>query len=146
MKGYLFDRLMTVRAGLRSAGNVHRGSFRRCPLPCRTNRFIEPGRDDPEGIVGGIEHGLFVTRRGRGRVDVAGRKLVVRPAKALLIRNGRGEKPVRGTILIGNAPGVMMEIDRNRSRHRSLLGGCSGHTRRPAASGSSLMIAGWEKT
>jgi TldD protein len=111
LTGYLTDRLSAMRAGGRSTGNGRRESYRHRPIPRMSNTFIAPGEDDPVGILGSTDRGLFVTRMGGGQVNTVTGEFVFDVQEGYLIENGRQGDLVRGATLSGSGPEVLMSID-----------------------------------
>jgi TldD protein len=112
LKGYLYDRLTSMKDETVSTGNGRRESYRCRPIPRMTNTMILPGEEDPEEIVRTTPTGLFVVRMGGGQVNTVNGDFVFEISEGYRIENGKVGEPVRGATLTGNGPDVLMQIDR----------------------------------
>ena len=99
-----------------------------------TNTYVLDGTDDPDDIVAGTEHGVYVAQLGGGQVNTATGDFVFGMTEAYLIENGEITEPLREGNLIGNGPQVLRDIDAARQRLRH---GHPGHVRqgRPGRAG-----------
>ncbi|MBI4844418.1 MAG: TldD/PmbA family protein [Nitrospirae bacterium] len=111
LKGYMYDRLTSIKEGTRSTGNGRRESYRSRPIPRMSNTFIASGEDDPSGIVRSVDNGLFVKRMGGGQVNTVTGEFVFEVSEGYLIKKGVVCEPVRGATLIGNGPLILKSID-----------------------------------
>ncbi|MGI5921032.1 MAG: TldD/PmbA family protein [Syntrophomonadaceae bacterium] len=109
---YMYDRLTALKEGRESTGNGRRESYQHKPVVRMTNTFIEPGQDNPEDIIKSTPRGLLVKKMGGGQVNTTNGDFVFNVQEGYLIENGKIKYPVRGAILSGNGPRVLMEIDR----------------------------------
>ncbi|MDA8039750.1 MAG: TldD/PmbA family protein [Actinomycetota bacterium] len=108
---YMWDELRARKAGRQSSGNGRRESYQHLPMVRMTNTFLLPGSDDPEDIVAGTPHGVYVAHLGGGQVNTATGDFVFGMTEAYLIENGRISEPLRDANLIGNGPDVLSRID-----------------------------------
>ena len=76
-----------------------------------TNTYISAGSDDPESIISGTDHGVYVAQLGGGQVNTATGDFVFGMTEAYLIEDGRITEPIREGNLIGNGPEVLGRID-----------------------------------
>ncbi len=111
LKGYLYDRLTALKAGVSSTGNGRRESYHHKPIPRMSNTLILPGKMKPEEIVHSVEKGLWVKKMGGGQVNTVNGDFVFEVNEGYLIEKGEIGEPVRGAILIGNGPQILKEID-----------------------------------
>jgi len=111
LKGYLYDRLSALEAGVESSGNGRRESYQHKPIPRMSNTMVLSGKMRPEEIVHSVEKGLFVKKMGGGQVNTVNGDFIFEVNEGYLIEKGRVGEPVRGAILIGNGPQVLKEID-----------------------------------
>ncbi len=111
LKGYLYDRLSAMEAGVESSGNGRRESYQHRPIPRMSNTMILPGKMDPEEIVRSVEKGLFVKKMGGGQVNTVNGDFIFEVNEGYMIEKGSVGEPVRGATLIGNGPQVLKDID-----------------------------------
>ncbi len=111
LKGYLYDRLTALKAGVSSTGNGRRESYHHKPIPRMSNTLILPGKMKPEEIIHSVERGLWVKKMGGGEVNTVNGDFVFEVNEGYLIEKGEIGEPVRGAILIGNGPQILGEID-----------------------------------
>ena len=108
---YMWDRLRAQKEGRVGSGNGRRQSFRHLPMVRMTNTYLEGGVDDPEEIVAGTDHGVYVAQLGGGQVNTATGDFVFGMTEAYLIEGGRLTAPIREGNLIGNGPAALLAID-----------------------------------
>ena len=68
---YMWDSLRARKEGRHSSGNGRRQGYRYLPMVRMTNTYLEAGDDDPEEIVAGTDHGVYVAQLGGGQVNTA---------------------------------------------------------------------------
>jgi TldD protein len=108
---YMWDHLRARKEGRASSGNGRRQSYQHLPMVRMTNTYIGGGTDDPESIIAGTDHGVYVAQLGGGQVNTATGDFVFGMTEAYLIENGRITEPIREGNLIGNGPEVLTRID-----------------------------------
>ena len=111
LKGYMYDRLWSMKEGVRSTGNGRRESYKYRPIPRMTNTLIAPGDSNPEDIIKSTQSGLFVKKMGGGQVNTVNGDFVFEVSEGYLIENGKIGEPVRGATLTGNGPEALKDID-----------------------------------
>lgn len=111
LKGYLYDRLTALKDGVESTGNGRRESYHHRPIPRMSNTMVLPGKSRPEEIIRSVDSGLFVKKMGGGQVNTVNGDFVFEISEGYLIEKGSVGEPIRGAILTGNGPQVLMEID-----------------------------------
>jgi len=111
LKGYMYDKLTSLKDGVEPTGNGRRQSYQHRPMPRMTNTFIAPGEMSPEEIIRSIEYGLLVTKMGGGQVDTVTGDFVFHVHEGYLINKGNVEEPLRGATLAGNGPEILKSID-----------------------------------
>jgi len=111
LKGYMYDRLWSMKEGVRSTGNGRRESYKYRPIPRMTNTLIAPGKSVPEDIIKSTSSGLFVKKMGGGQVNTVNGDFVFEVSEGYLLENGKIGEPVRGATLTGNGPEVLKDID-----------------------------------
>ena len=111
LKGYMYDRLWSMKEGAASTGNGRRESYKYRPIPRMTNTLIASGDSNPEEIIRSTPSGLFVKKMGGGQVNTVNGDFVFEVSEGYLIENGKIGEPVRGATLTGNGPEVLKNID-----------------------------------
>ncbi len=111
LKGFMYDRLSAMKAGVYSTGNGRRESYHHKPIPRMTNTMIASGKSDPGEILASVDKGLFVRKMGGGQVNTVTGDFVFEVTEGYLIENGKQGEPVRGATLIGNGPEILNSID-----------------------------------
>ena len=108
---YMWDSLRARKEGRASSGNGRRQSYQHLPMVRMTNTVIANGTDDPQSIVAGTPHGVYVAQLGGGQVNTATGDFVFGMQEAYLIENGEITEPIREGNLIGNGPQVLRDIE-----------------------------------
>jgi len=111
LKGYMYDRLWSMKEGVRSTGNGRRESYKYRPIPRMTNTLIAPSKSVPDDIIKSTSSGLFVKKMGGGQVNTVNGDFVFEVSEGYLLENGKIGEPVRGATLTGNGPEVLKDID-----------------------------------
>lgn len=111
LKGFMYDRLSAMKAGVYSTGNGRRESYHHKPIPRMTNTMIASGKSDPKDILSSVDKGLFVRKMGGGQVNTVTGDFVFEVTEGYLIENGKQGDPVRGATLTGNGPEILNSID-----------------------------------
>ncbi len=111
LKAYLYDRLAAWKDGVESNGHGRRESYEHKPIPRMSNTLVAPGTMKAEEIIRSVDKGLFVTKMGGGQVNTVNGDFVFEVSEGQLIENGTIGEPVRGAVLLGNGPRVLMDID-----------------------------------
>jgi TldD protein len=111
LKGYMYDRLWSMKEGVRPTGNGRRESYKYRPIPRMTNTLIAPGKSVAEDIIKSTSSGLFVKKMGGGQVNTVNGDFVFEVSEGYLLENGKIGEPVRGATLTGNGPEVLKNID-----------------------------------
>jgi len=111
LKNFMYDRLSSIRDKKNTTGNGRRESYRSKPIPRMTNTLIAPGKTNPKEIIASVDRGLLVKKMGGGQVNTINGQFVFEVSEGYIIENGIVKEPVRGAILTGNGPEVLMDID-----------------------------------
>jgi TldD protein len=111
LQSYLYDKLSSLKDGVRSTGNGRRESYRHRPIPRMTNTFIAEGEMRPEAILRSLDRGLLVKKMGGGQVNTVTGDFVFDVQEGYMIEKGKKGEPVRGATLTGNGPRVLESID-----------------------------------
>jgi TldD protein len=108
---YMWDHLRAKKEGRPRSGNGRRQSYQHLPMVRMSNTFLVNGTDDPDDIVAGTDHGVYIKNLGGGQVNTATGDFVFGMTEAYLIEGGRITEPIREGNLIGNGPEVLTKID-----------------------------------
>ncbi len=111
LKGFMYDILTAMKDGVSSTGNGRRESYHHKPIPRMTNTYIAPGESSPDEIIRSLEKGILVKKMGGGQVNTITGDFVFEVDEAYLIEKGKISEPVRGAVLTGNGPEILMAID-----------------------------------
>jgi TldD protein len=112
LSDYMWDFLRARKEGRPPSGNGRRQSYMHLPMVRMTNTFVLAGDDDPDEIVRGTDHGVYVAKLGGGQVNTASGDFVFGMVEAYLIENGEITEPLREGNLIGNGPQALRDVDR----------------------------------
>jgi TldD protein len=110
LKGQLTDYMSSKRGGLPLSGNGRRSSYSSIPQPRMSNTFLMPGESEQKDIIGQVEFGLFVKKMGGGEVNPTSGDFVFKVTEGYIIQKGCIKAPVKGALLTGNGPQVLMDI------------------------------------
>ena len=108
---YLWDFLRSRRDGRPTSGNGRRQSYKHLPMVRMTNTFLENGDTDPDDVIAGTDHGVYVAKLGGGQVNTASGDFVFGMQEAYLIEGGEITEPIREGNLIGNGPQCLRDIE-----------------------------------
>lgn len=110
LESFLFDRFRSRRTG-KSTGNGRRQSYRFPAIPRMSNIYLDQGTIEPADIIADTKKGFYVLSVGGGIVDSSTGDFSFNVQEGYLIENGALKTPVRGAVLIGNGPEMLMKID-----------------------------------
>jgi TldD protein len=108
---YMWDYLRARKEGRKQSGNGRRQSYMHLPMVRMTNTFVLNGNEDPDDILRGTDHGVYIAQLGGGQVNTATGDFVFGMTEAYLIENGEITEPLRDGNLLGNGPQVLRDID-----------------------------------
>jgi TldD protein len=108
---YMWDGLRARTEGRSSSGNGRRQSYRHLPMVRMTNTYLAQGRSDPDDIIAGVDHGVYVAKLGGGQVNTASGDFTFGMVEAYMIEHGRLTSPIRDGQLIGNGPQALLDIE-----------------------------------
>ena len=111
LSDYMWDHLRAEKAQRARSGNGRRQSYAHLPMVRMTNTYVLNGSEDPEEIVRGTDHGVYVAHLGGGSVNTATGDFVFGMTEAYMIEGGEITEPLREGNLIGNGPQVLRDID-----------------------------------
>ncbi len=110
LKGFMYDRLTSMKDGVSSTGNGRRESYMARPIPRMTNTMILPGESEPSEILSSCDSGLLVKKMGGGQVNTVNGDFVFEVSEGYIIEKGKISEPVRGATLVGNGPQALSNI------------------------------------
>lgn len=108
LKGYLCDRLGARKLGTESTGSGRRQGYMYAPVARMTNTFLETGSDMEENILSSVDEGLYIKSFGGGS---GGREFSLAVSEGYWIHNGEITYPVKGIMLTGKGPELLMKVD-----------------------------------
>jgi TldD protein len=108
---YMWDYLRARKEGRKQSGNGRRQSYMHLPMVRMTNTFVLNGHEDPDDILRGTDHGVYIAQLGGGQVNTATGDFVFGMTEAYLIEDGEITEPLRDGNLLGNGPQVLRDID-----------------------------------
>jgi TldD protein len=108
---YMWDGLRARTEGRPSSGNGRRQSYRHLPMVRMTNTYLAPGQSDPDDIIAGVDHGVYVAKLGGGQVNTASGDFTFGMVEAYMIEHGQLTSPIRDGQLIGNGPQALLDIE-----------------------------------
>lgn len=108
LAGRLHSASTAASLGEECTGNARSISFEYEPIPRMTTTFILPGKDTFEGLVSGIDDGLFVktVKHGSGLST-----FTLAPSMSYRIRSGRIAEPVGVSVITGSVMETLGLID-----------------------------------
>jgi PmbA protein len=111
LKGFLHNIYTANKWKTSSTGNSVRGGFKGLPGVGVTNLFVEKGNISREGLINGVDKGLYITEAmgvhtanpisGDFSIGIAGH----------YIENGKISFPVRGVVMAGNILELMKGVE-----------------------------------
>ncbi|MBN2170265.1 MAG: TldD/PmbA family protein [Candidatus Krumholzibacteriota bacterium] len=112
LRGFMQDRRTARLTGAGLTANGRRESFRHPAIVRMTNTNLARGAHDPGEIIRDTRRGIYAVSFGGGEVDTASGQFTFGLREAYLIEDGRLTAPLRGAILVGSGPAVLLGIDR----------------------------------
>jgi PmbA protein len=108
LRNFLYDSYTARKEGLESTGHAGGGAGA-VPSISTTNLVFSPGETPLEEIVAGIDRGILVTRFS-GNVDPVSGDFSGSVKGGRMIRGGKLEEPLCGTMIAGNIFGLLPGI------------------------------------
>jgi len=121
---YLHNRESAGEYGVAPTGNARAWEFNDEPLIRMRNTYIEPGRDELDDMIAGIDDGLFIDGPEGGEADATG-EFMFGASRVRRIRDGRPGETVQKVTVTGSAFEVLQSVDAVSRDFRWDLG--SGH-------------------
>ncbi len=121
---YLHNRETASQHGVEPTGNARAWEFNDEPLIRMRNTYIEPGEEELEDMIAGIDDGYFVDGPEGGQADATG-EFMFGASRVRRIRKGKLGESVQKLTVSGNAFEVLQSVDAVSRDFRWDLG--SGH-------------------
>lgn len=109
LKSYMCDRLHGRMIGMASTGNGRRQNYTFAPVARMTNTYLAPGHDDEEAMIRSAGDGLYVRSLGGG---FGGTQFSLQVKEGYLIKDGKLDRQIKGTMITGSGAEVLMKVDR----------------------------------
>jgi TldD protein len=107
--GHLHSRETAGGARQAPTGHARAAGLQDLPLPRVTNSFVAPGQGSFDDLLAGVRNGLYLSDALGCECSEAG--VVLRPAIAWMIREGRVAEPVKGVRLQGELAEILGKVD-----------------------------------
>ncbi|WP_026883025.1 TldD/PmbA family protein [Clostridium akagii] len=130
LKGYMIDKLNGRRMNMAPTGSSRRESYKFAPTSRMTNTFIATGEDSNNDIIASINKGLYAKKMGGGSVNPVTGEFNFAVAEGYIVKDGKIDKPVRGSTLTGKGDEVLMNIDmvgKDMQQGQGMCGSISGN-------------------
>ena len=141
--GHLSDLRSAKKIGRPPTGNGRRQSYAHLPIVRMSNTYLLAGADDPDGIVGSVDRGVYVATFAGGEVNPPTGNFVFGMAEAYMIEKGEITHAIKGANLIGNGPEMLGRIEAIGSdfgRSEGVCGKDGQHA--PVTNGMSTVLLG----
>lgn len=112
LRGYLIDRVGSIRMGMPSTGSSRRQDYTFAPTSRMTNTFICAGTDDEAEMIATMGEGLYAKAMGGGSVNPITGQFNFAVTEGYWVKDGKIVSPVRGATLIGRGTEILPLIDR----------------------------------
>lgn len=112
LTNFMCDRLGEIKTGHPRTGSARRQSYKYAPTSRMRNTYIEAGEYDLDGLLDGIEEGIYAKYMGGGSVNPGTGEFNFAVDEGYIIKNGKIDRPVKGATLIGTGPEIMMNISK----------------------------------
>ncbi|MBS0618650.1 MAG: TldD/PmbA family protein [Spirochaetes bacterium] len=136
LKNFISDRVGALECNVRRTGSARRESYKYAPVSRMRNTYIAAGTDSFDGMLAGIDDGLYAPKLGGGSVNPATGEFNFAVEEGYHIRHGRLVEPVRGATLIGKGHEILPKISMVSSDLELTAGMCG------ASSGSVPVTVG----
>ncbi len=111
LASYLHDRISAKHYGVKPTGSGRRESFRHVPMPRMRSTYMLPGPHSAEEIVKSVKNGIFCESFSNGQVNIGAGDFTFFVKTGYLIKDGKLDRPIKDTNIIGNGPDVLAKID-----------------------------------
>ncbi|MGD8562572.1 MAG: TldD/PmbA family protein [Desulfarculaceae bacterium] len=110
LRSYLHDRLSAAWYQTQTTGSGRRQSYQYPPIPRMRATFMEPGKYDPQEVLGQVKKGIYAEQLSNGQVNIGAGDFSFYIKSGWAIENGRLTHPVKDINLTGNGPQVLSRI------------------------------------
>lgn len=109
LKSFLVDRLGSRQFHVPRTGSGRRENYTYAPAARMSNTYLAAGNDDPDEMIHEIDCGILVAGMGGG---TGGEEFTLECPRSFLIKNGKIDRLLKNTMLVGRGDETMMKIDR----------------------------------
>lgn len=109
LKSFLVDRLGSRQFGVSRTGSGRRENYTFAPAARMSNTYLAAGNDDPDEMIREIDYGILVAGMGGG---TGGEEFTLECPRSFLIKDGKIDRLLKNTMLVGRGDETMMKIDR----------------------------------
>lgn len=109
LKSFLVDRLGSRQFNVPRTGSGRRENYTFAPAARMSNTYLAAGNDDPDEMIREIDCGILVTGMGGG---TGGEEFTLECPRSFLIKNGKIDRLLKNTMLVGRGDETMRKIDR----------------------------------
>ncbi len=110
LTSFMVDRIGSQKTGYARTGSGRRQSYRFAPASRMRNTFIQPGQDTLDDMISSIDKGIYCKKMGGGSVQPGTGEFNFSAQESYLIVNGKIERPLKSSTLIGTGPEVLKKI------------------------------------
>lgn len=109
LKSFLVDRLGSRQFNVPRTGSGRRENYTFAPVARMSNTYLQAGDDDPDEMIREIDRGILVVGMGGG---TGGEEFTLECPRSFLIKNGKVDRLLKNTMLVGRGDETLMKIDR----------------------------------
>jgi len=109
LKSFLVDRIGSRRFGVPRTGSGRRENYTFAPAARMSNTYLAAGNDDPDEMIREIDLGILVVGMGGG---TGGEEFTLECPRSFLIKDGKVDRLLKNTMLVGRGDETMTKIDR----------------------------------
>lgn len=113
LKSFLVDRIGSRQFGVERTGSGRRENYTFAPAARMSNTYLAAGDDDPDEMIREIDYGILVAGMGGG---TGGEEFTLECPRSFLIKDGKIDRLLKNTMLVGRGDETMLKIDRVASR------------------------------
>lgn len=109
LKSFLVDRIGSRQFGVERTGSGRRENYTYAPAARMSNTYLASGTDDPDEMIREIDYGILVAGMGGGS---GGEEFTLECPRSFLIKDGKIDRLLKNTMLVGRGDETMLKIDR----------------------------------
>ena len=109
LTSFLVDRIGSRQFGVARTGSGRRENYTYAPAARMSNTYLAPGQDDPDEMIREIDYGILVAGMGGG---TGGEEFTLECPRSFLIKDGKIDRLLKNTMLVGRGDETMLKIDR----------------------------------